>query len=54
MKKVSIKALRGDEWEIDGKVVLREGKVYKSKNETWRLEVIQLYHGVPVAGYEGK
>jgi len=34
---VGIKTLRGDEWEIDSEIVLREGKVYVPKNEALRL-----------------
>jgi len=37
---VDIKALREDEHEIDGKVVLKKEKVYISKDNTLRLEVI--------------
>jgi len=40
MKKVGIETLRGDEWEGDGEVVLRKGKVYIPKDKTLRLEVI--------------
>ena len=40
IKKVGIKTLRGDEWEIDSEIVLREGKVYVPKNEALRLEVM--------------
>ena len=35
-----IKALRGDEQEIDDKVVFREEKVYVLKDEVLRIEVI--------------
>jgi len=40
MKKVRVKALREDKWEIEGKLVLKEKKVYVLKDEELRLEVI--------------
>ena len=39
MKKSGVKTLRRDEWEI-GELMLKEGKVYISKNKELRLEVI--------------
>ena len=40
MKKVRVKALREDKWEIEGELVLKEKKVYVLKDEELRLEVI--------------
>ena len=54
MKKAGVKALRGNEWEIEGELVLKEGKVYVLKDEELRLEVIQLHHDVPVVGHGGR
>jgi len=51
MKKVMVKALRDDEWEIEY-LVLKEGKVYVPKNKELRLKVIQLYHDVLVTGHK--
>ena len=53
MKKVGVRNLRDDEWEIKGELVLKEEKVYVPKNEELRIEVIWLYHDIPVAGYGG-
>jgi len=39
MKKAEVKTLRRDEWEIE-ELMLKEGKVYMSKNKELRLEVI--------------
>jgi len=39
IKKVGIKASIGDKWEIDGELVLKEGKVYVLRDEVSRLEV---------------
>jgi len=40
MKKTKVKELRGDEWKIEGELVLKEGKVYIPKDEELRAEVI--------------
>jgi len=54
MKKVGVKELRGNEWKIEGDLVLKEGKVYVPKDEELRAEVIQLHHDVPAAGHGGR
>jgi len=54
MKKVRVKVLQGKEWQIEGELVLKEGKVYMPKDEVLRAEIIWLHHDVPVAGYERK
>jgi len=51
MKKVGVRELRGNEWQIEGDLVLKEGKVYVPKNEELRAEVIQLHYDILVAGY---
>ena len=40
MKKARVKELRGNEWKIEGELVLKERKVYVPKNEELRMEVI--------------
>jgi len=50
MKKVGVKVLRGDEWQIEGNLVLEERKVYVLKDEMLRTEIIQLYHNTLVLG----
>jgi len=32
MKKVRVKELRGEEWKIEGDLVLKEGKIYVPKD----------------------
>ena len=54
MKKVGVKELRGNEWKIEGDIVLKEGKVYVLKDEELRAEVIRLHHNVPTAGHGGR
>jgi len=54
MKKAGVKTLRGEEWQIEEDLVLKECKVYILKDEELRAEIIQLYHNVPVAEHEEK
>jgi len=54
MKKVRVKELQGNEWKIEGDLVLKEEKVYVPKDEELRTEVIQLHHDVPAVGYGGR
>ena len=53
MKKARIKVLREDKQKIEEKLVLKKKKIYISKNEELRLEVIQLHYDVLVAEYKG-
>jgi len=54
MKKAEVKILQEEEWQIEEDLVLKKGKVYVPKNEKLRVEIIQLHHNIPVAGYGGK
>ena len=54
MKKVEVKVLRGEEWQVEGDLVLKEGKIYIPKNEVLRVEIIQLHYNIPVVGYGRK
>ena len=54
MKKVGVKMLRDEEWQIEEGLVLKEGRVYVPKNEKLRVEIIQLHHDIPIAGYGGQ
>ena len=54
MKKAGVKAIQGEEWKMEGELVLKEGKVYVLKDEKLRTEIIQLHYDVPMAGYGGK
>jgi len=40
IKKVGVKVLQGEEWQIEGDLVLKEGKVYVPKNVELRTEII--------------
>jgi len=54
MKKANVKELRGEEWRIEGDLVIKEGKIYVPKDTGLRMEVIWLHHDVPAAGHGGR
>ena len=54
MKKAGVRELHGNEWQIEGDLVLKEGKVYVPKDKELRAEVIWLHHDVLAAGHEGR
>ena len=54
MKKAGVKTLRDEEWQIEEGLVLKEGRVYVPKDEKLRVEIIQLHHDTPIAGYRGQ
>ena len=51
MKKTKVKELRGNEWKIEGELVLKEEKVYVLRDEELRAEVIWLHHNVLAVGH---
>ena len=54
IKQAGVKMLRDEEWrEVDG-VMYKKGKVYVPKDNVLRLEIIRLYHDIPVEGHEGQ
>jgi len=54
MKKVRVKELRGEEWKIEGDLVIKEEKIYVPKNRELKAEIIWLHHDMPVVGHEGQ
>ena len=54
MKKAGVKELRGEEWKLEGDLVIKEEKIYVPKNVELRAEVIQLHHDVLAAGHGGR
>jgi len=54
MKKAKVKELQGSEWQIEGELVLKEGKVYVSKDEELRAKIIWWHHDVPAAEHGGR
>ena len=53
MKQAGVKMLRDEEWREEDRLMLKEGKVYMSRDEELRAEIIQLHHDMPVGGYGG-
>ena len=43
IKKAGVTVLRGDEWQIEGDLVLKKEKIYVLKNEELRVEIIWLH-----------
>ena len=54
IKKVKIKALREEEWQIEEDLVLKKEKVYVPKDEALRVEIIWLHYNAPVARHREK
>jgi len=46
-KRVGMKSLKDEKWEIEDRVVMKERQIYIPK-EKLREEVIWLYHNTPV------
>ena len=53
IKKAGIKTLKDKEWEIEDRIVIKEGKIYMPEEEL-RGEIIQLHYNTPVGGYKGR
>ena len=53
MKKAKVKKPKGEEWKIEGDLMIKEGKIYVPKDVGLRAEIIQLYHDVLVARHGG-
>jgi len=53
LKKAGVKILRDKEWEIEDRVVLKEGRIYVLEGEL-RGEGIRLQHNPPVGGHRGR
>jgi len=52
MKKAGVKVIKGDEWQIEGDLVLKKGKVYMPKDEELKAKIIWLYHNVLATEHE--
>jgi len=49
IKKAEIKVLQGDEWQLEGDLMLKEGKIYVPKDKGLRVEIIWLHHDILMA-----
>ena len=54
IKQAGVKMLRDEEWRQKDGLMLKEGRVYVSKDEKLRAKVIRLYHNMPVGGHGGQ
>ena len=54
MKKAGVKVLRNEEWQIEEGLVLKEGRVYVPNDKKLRVEIIWLYHDMPIARHGGQ
>ena len=46
--KAGVKMLRDEEWHQEDSLMLKEGKVYVPKDKKLRVEMIRLYHDMPM------
>jgi len=54
MKKARVKMLRYKKWREEDRVILKKGKVYMSKDEALRVEIIRLHHNTPIGRHGGQ
>ena len=54
IKKAEVRILRGDKWQIERELVLKERKIYVPKEEELRVEIIWLHHDVLATGHGGR
>jgi len=50
LKKTGIKMLKDEEWEIEDRIVMKEGRIYMPEGDL-RREIIRLHHDTPVGGH---
>ena len=50
LKKAGIKTLRDKEWEIENRIIMKEGRIYVPEGEL-RSKVIWLHHNTLVGGH---
>ena len=48
---MGIKAVREEEWLLEGDLLLKEKKMYVPKDKELRVEIIQLHYDIPVTGH---
>ena len=53
LKKAGIKMLRDKEWEVEDRIVIKEGRIYMPEGDL-RREIIQLHHNTLVGGHGGR
>ena len=53
LKRAGIKTLKNEEWKIEDRIVMKEGKIYIPEGEL-RGVIICLHHNTPVGGHGGR
>jgi len=53
LKKIRVKMLKNEEWKIEDRIVIKEGRIYVPE-EDLRREIIQLHHNTPVGEHRGR
>jgi len=53
LKRVGIKALKNEEWEVEDGIILKEERIYIPEGDL-RREIIQLHHDTPIGGHGGR
>jgi len=53
IKKVRVKVLRNNKWQIEGKLVLKEEKIYVLKDKELRLEIVWLHYNTLIVEHRG-
>jgi len=53
IKRAGVKMLRDEKWHQEDGLMLKERKVYVTRDEKLRAEVIRLHHNTPVRGHGG-
>ena len=54
MKQARVKMLRDEKQREVDSIMYKEGKVYVSKDNVLRMEIIRLHYDTPVGGYGGQ
>jgi len=54
IKRAGVKMLRDKEWREVDSIIYKEEKVYVSKDDRLRAEIIRLHHNMPVGGHRGQ
>jgi len=53
MKQVEVKMLRDKKWREKNSIIYKEGKVYVSKDNKLRIEIIRLHYNTLIGGHRG-
>ena len=54
MKQAGVKMLRDEEWRKIDSIMYKEEKVYVLRDNELRMEIVRLYHNMPVGGHWGQ